>query len=386
MAMPCTTPMGREDWWLYWQAGCSTGCSGLMGDVLWDALATFTCGCLCGGFDATTDGFALLWLGLVWFGRIGTHVGVKVGKDGRCFNVKLWLWMEDVIELWILRHREQRDVCLGTDPGGSPWKSTGKPLLLVDPNRTLIDQLPGPTHHPLGCFVSPVDVLSAEQVLIAHSIGEHCREGHHTYAYTLLLHSTVLVCLASICRASKLEIQCYIQQPLVIGPAMGQWPHGCWNHSLGTHCSSSLVNNYILIGFCFIVGVNSNTLAAATTLVTFCCGQHHHQGGWWRHLTNDRDKHGSSPTDWLTGANKICHLTPWFVASLCLHETEADGGCFLSKWQMDDVTRDSTWIPLLQWLKAVRHELARMKISVTGQINPIPVLQQCVPDCALAMM
>jgi len=40
-----------------------------MGDVLWDALATFTCGCLCGGFDATTDGFALLWLGLVWTHR-----------------------------------------------------------------------------------------------------------------------------------------------------------------------------------------------------------------------------------------------------------------------------------------------------------------------------
>ena len=32
---------------------------------------------------------------------------------------------------------------LGDNPGGSPWNSTGKPLLLLDPNWILIDQLPG---------------------------------------------------------------------------------------------------------------------------------------------------------------------------------------------------------------------------------------------------
>ena len=41
---------------------------------------------------------------------------------------------------------------LGANPGGSPWNSTGKPLLLVDPNWILIDQLPGSFTPPLDSF------------------------------------------------------------------------------------------------------------------------------------------------------------------------------------------------------------------------------------------
>ena len=43
---------------------------------------------------------------------------------------------------------------LGCKPWWDPWNSTGKPLLLVDPNWFLIDQLPSSMHHPLGCCIS----------------------------------------------------------------------------------------------------------------------------------------------------------------------------------------------------------------------------------------
>ena len=47
---------------------------------------------------------------------------------------------------------------LGANPGGSPWNSTGKPLLLVDPNWILIDQLPG-SFTPLWMPLSKASVL-----------------------------------------------------------------------------------------------------------------------------------------------------------------------------------------------------------------------------------
>ena len=48
-------------------------------------------------------------------------------------------------------------------PWWDPWNSTGKPLLLVDPNWFLIDQLPSSTQCPLGCCILPMDGLSVEQ-------------------------------------------------------------------------------------------------------------------------------------------------------------------------------------------------------------------------------
>jgi len=39
---------------------------------------------------------------------------------------------------------------LGEKPWWDTWNSTDKPLLLVDPNWTLIGQLPSSIHHPLG--------------------------------------------------------------------------------------------------------------------------------------------------------------------------------------------------------------------------------------------
>jgi len=46
---------------------------------------------------------------------------------------------------------------------GAPGTAQAKPLLLVDPNWILIDQLPGSMHHPFGCCFSPADVISAKQ-------------------------------------------------------------------------------------------------------------------------------------------------------------------------------------------------------------------------------
>jgi len=51
---------------------------------------------------------------------------------------------------------------LGINSGGGLWNNTGKPLLLVDPNWVLIDQLSGSMHHLLGCCISPTNALSAE--------------------------------------------------------------------------------------------------------------------------------------------------------------------------------------------------------------------------------
>ena len=57
---------------------------------------------------------------------------------------------------------------LEANPGGSPWNSTVKPLLLVDPNRILIDQLSG--------SISPLCMpLSKASVLLI---------GTHTYGST----------------------------------------------------------------------------------------------------------------------------------------------------------------------------------------------------------
>jgi len=56
---------------------------------------------------------------------------------------------------------------LGCKPWWDPWNSTGKPLLLVDPNWFLIDQLPSSIHHPLGCCISTHGCsLSKARVLI----------------------------------------------------------------------------------------------------------------------------------------------------------------------------------------------------------------------------
>jgi len=53
------------------------------------------------------------------------------------------------------------------EPWWDPWNSTGKPLLLVDPNWTSIGQLPSSMHHPLGCCISPYGCsLSNASVLI----------------------------------------------------------------------------------------------------------------------------------------------------------------------------------------------------------------------------
>ena len=43
---------------------------------------------------------------------------------------------------------------LGINPGGTLGTAQAKPLLLVDPNSFLIDQLPSSTQHPLGCCIS----------------------------------------------------------------------------------------------------------------------------------------------------------------------------------------------------------------------------------------
>jgi len=52
-------------------------------------------------------------------------------------------------------------------PWWDPWNSTGKPLLLVDPNWFLIDQLSSSIHHPLGCCISAHGCsLSKASVLI----------------------------------------------------------------------------------------------------------------------------------------------------------------------------------------------------------------------------
>jgi len=69
-------------------------------------------------------------------------------------------------------------------PWWDPWNSTGKPLLLVDPNWPLIGQLPSSTHHPLGCCVSTHGwPLSRARVLIGRSMGEHWRAELCTCAY-----------------------------------------------------------------------------------------------------------------------------------------------------------------------------------------------------------
>jgi len=72
--------------------------------------------------------------------------------------------MDGMVWNWFLGGVTQvvNDYYLGMNPGGSPWNSAGKPLLLVDPNLIFIDQLTGSIHHLLGCCVSPVDVLSVE--------------------------------------------------------------------------------------------------------------------------------------------------------------------------------------------------------------------------------
>ena len=69
-------------------------------------------------------------------------------------------------------------------PWWDPWNSTGKPLLLVDPNWTLIGQLPSSMHHPLGCCISTHGwPLSSARVLIGRSMGEHWRAGYYYYYY-----------------------------------------------------------------------------------------------------------------------------------------------------------------------------------------------------------
>jgi len=56
--------------------------------------------------------------------------------------------------------------------------------VLVDPNWSLIDQLPSSIQHPLGCCISTYGwPLSRARVLIGRSIGEHWRAEFYTYTY-----------------------------------------------------------------------------------------------------------------------------------------------------------------------------------------------------------
>ena len=76
--------------------------------------------------------------------------------------------------------------------------------MLVDPNWTLIGQLPSSTHHPLGCCVQQWTLsVKQENGLVNIPVG-HWRAEFYTYTYTyttnqytnLFFDSPVLLLLA----------------------------------------------------------------------------------------------------------------------------------------------------------------------------------------------
>jgi len=96
-----------------------------------------------------------------WKPQHNTTTGEDSGLDWR----RLALFV-DIIRDHGHAHGSRRSELtnyLGEKPWWDPWNSTGKPLLLVDPNWTLIGQLPSSMHHPLGCCTLSMDGLSVEQ-------------------------------------------------------------------------------------------------------------------------------------------------------------------------------------------------------------------------------
>jgi len=105
-----------------------------------------------------------------------------LGGGALALEFGVWLWILDLASAALTSRRDHGHAHgsrrselsdhLGRKPWWEPWNSTGKPLLLVDPDWFSIDQLPSSAQRPLGCCVSTHGwPFSEARALTGHSMG-----------------------------------------------------------------------------------------------------------------------------------------------------------------------------------------------------------------------
>jgi len=111
-------------------------------------------GSFCGSLVVAVGLAVVGWLiGLVIGLAALDMTGEDVNNTTTCNTLGMEGWLVEWLIGWSMPSRwsfRQQQQTGQNKPWWDPWNSTGKPLLLADPNWTSIGQLPSSMHHPLG--------------------------------------------------------------------------------------------------------------------------------------------------------------------------------------------------------------------------------------------